>query len=124
MRLIFLLGLLPPAGIIVPAFLRLRHQPAIVIGSFGVLLALAWLCAVNALRKKSRWSRQGSGVIVAVYLAIGTLGLIRFDFIRYEFNSLGVLLVLGPWVAIWIITPVVLWLLIARMGRPGTRAAG
>ena len=116
LRLIFLLGLVPPAGVIIPAFLRLRHQPAIVIGWFGVFIAVMWLLAVGALHKKSNWSRQAARLIAAIYLVIGVIGLIRFDFIRYEFGSL-VLLVIGSWLVIWIVVPVVLWLLIGRVDR-------
>ena len=114
LRLILLLGLVPPAGVIIPAFLRLRHQPAIVIGWFGIFFAVMWLLAVGALRKKSSWSRQAAKVLTAIYLVIGVIGLIRFDFIRYEFGSL-VLLVLGAWFVIWIVAPIALWSLIGEL---------
>ena len=118
LRAILLLGLLPPVGIVIPAYFRLQHQPAIVIVWFGVFLAVTWLFAIAALRKKSRWSRQVARIVVATYLAIGMVGFMRYDFIRYEFNSVALLLgVLGSWLAIWIIAPLTLWSLIGGLGR-------
>lgn len=116
LHLILLLGLVPPAGVVIPAFLRLRHQPAIVIMWFGVFLTILWLFAVTALRKRSRWSRQAARVVATIYLVVGVVGLIRFDFMRYEIDVLG-LLVLGSWLGIWVAAPVMLWLMIGRLDK-------
>jgi hypothetical protein len=85
---------------------------------FGIFLAIAWLFTIAALRRKSRWSRQVARIVAATYLVMGIVGLMRYDFIRYELNSSALLLgVLGSWLAIWIIVPLVLWSLIGGLGR-------
>ena len=61
-----------------------------------------WLLAVVALHKRSKWSQHAARLVAAIYFVIGVIGLVRFDFIRYEFGSL-VLLVLGSWLVIWVV---------------------
>ena len=114
--LVFLLGLVPPVGAVAPSLLKLEHPSARIIFLFGLFLAVVWFIAATILRSDgARSHRLAKGVLI-LYLLTGIIGLVRFESTRYSQGFA----VLAAWIMIWLIVPVVVWLLVGKPASSGS----